>query len=397
MPQPKLEVADIFRRHGEAWRTANAAHVSLAQRRVMTAIEICRTAALGGHVERCEDCAHMRIAYNSCRNRHCNKCQWSAAQEWLEARKAELLPVPYFHVVFTLPPRIRAIAYQNKAKVYGLLFKAAADTLIIIAADPKHLGAAIGLTAVLHTWGQRLDHHPHAHCIVPGGGIAPNGESWVRCRSNFLVSVKVLSRLFRRLFLQGLEALHTAGDLQFFTDLGALKDAKAFREYLAPLRKREWVVYAKRPFAGPAQVLAYLARYTHRIAIANSRLLSLCDGTVSFRWRDYKDDNKIKVMTLEAGEFIRRFLLHVLPDGFHRIRHYGLFANGHRADKLALCRKLLKVAPAPIDCNSEDHDDDGAPDIDPPPCPCCGGRMRIVESFDGPLSRPYHVRKFDSS
>jgi Putative transposase len=250
---------------------------------------------------------------------------------------------------------------------------------------------------VLHTWGQKLDHHPHVHCIVPGGGIAPNGESWVRCRWNFLLSVKVLSRLFRRLFLEGLEALHAAGELQFFADLDRLKDTKPFRNYLSPLRRREWVVYAKRPFAGPAQVLAYLARYTHRVAIANSRLLSLCDGTVNFRWRDYKDDNKSKVMTLEAGEFIRRFLLHVLPDGFHRIRHYGLFANGHRAGKLALCRKLLKVAPAPIDCNSEDHDDGSASDVDPPPCPCCGGRMRIIESFNGPLSRSYHVRKLDSS
>jgi hypothetical protein len=397
MPQPKLEVADIFRRHGEAWRTANAAHVSLAQRRVMTAIEICRTAALGGHVERCEDCAHLRIAYNSCRNRHCNKCQWSAAQEWLEARKAELLPVPYFHVVFTLPAKIRGIAYQNNAKVCGLLFKAAADTLTIIAADPKHLGAAIGLTAVLHTWGQRLDYHPHVHCIVPGGGIAPNGERWVRCRPKFLLSVKVLSRLFRRLFLEGLEALHAAGELQFFTHLDPLRDPRSFRAYLAPLHKGKWVVYAKQPFAGPAQVLAYLARYTHRVAIANSRLLSLSDGKVRFRWRDYKDDNKSKVMTLEAGEFIRRFLLHVLPDGFHRIRHYGLFANGHRADKLALCRKLLEVAPVSVDRNSEDHGDDSAPQNDSPPCPCCGGRMKILETFDGALSRPYHVRKFDSS
>jgi hypothetical protein len=397
MPQPKLEVADIFRRHGEAWRTANAAHVSLAQRRVMTAIEICRTAALGGHVERCEDCAHLRIAYNSCRNRHCSKCQWSAAQEWLEARKAELLPVPYFHVVFTLPAKIRGIAYQNNAKVYGLLFKAAADTLTIIAADPEHLGAAIGLTAVLHTWGQRLDYHPHVHCIVPGGGIAPNGERWVRCRPKFLLSVKVLSRLFRRLFLEGLEALHAAGELQFFTDLDPLRDPRSFRAYLAPLHKGKWVVYAKQPFAGPAQVLAYLARYTHRVAIANSRLLSLSDGKVRFRWKDYKDDNKSKVMTLEAGEFIRRFLLHVLPDGFHRIRHHGLFANGHRADKLALCRKLLEVAPVSVDRNSEDHGDDSAPQNDSPPCPCCGGRMKILETFDGALSRPYHVRKFDSS
>ena len=401
MPQSKLEVADIFRRHGEAWRTANAGHVSLAQRRVMTAIEICRTAALGGHVERCEDCAHMRIAYNSCRNRHCNKCQWSAAQQWLEARKAELLPVPYFHVVFTLPAKIRAIAYQNKAEVYGLLFKAAADTLTIIAADPKHLGAAIGLTAVLHTWGQRLDHHPHVHCIVPGGGIAPNGESWVRCRRNFLVSVKVLSRLFRRLFLEGLEALHAAGELQFFTDLDPLRAPRSFRAYLAPLRKSKWVVYAKRPFAGPSQVLAYLARYTHRVAIANSRLLSLSDGNVRFRWRDYKDDNKSKVMELEAGEFIRRFLLHVLPDGFHRIRHYGLFANGHRADKLALCRKLLKVAPNPISCNSEDHNGGGAADNDPPPCPCCGGRIghclariTFVDSIAHDLLRLDHTDQY---
>ena len=337
----------------------------------------------------------MRIAYNSCRNRHCNKCQWSAAQRWLEARKAELLPVPYFHVVFTLPAKIRAIAYQNKAKMYGLLFKAAADTLTIIAADRKHLGAAIGLTAVLHTWGQRLDYHPHVHCIVPGGGISPDGERWVRCRANFLLSVKVLSRLFRRLFLEGLEALHAAGELQFFTNLGRLKDAKPFRTYLAPLRRCKWVVYAKRPFAGPAQVLAYLARYTHRVAIANSRLLSLSDGKVRFRWRDYKDDNKSKVMELEVGEFIRRFLLHVLPDGFHRIRHYGLFANGHRADKLALCRKLLKAAPDPW--NSEDHDGGGAADNNPPPCPCCGGRMRIIESFEGALSRPYRIRRFDSS
>src|SRR3984893_12437299 len=386
MPQPKLEVADIFRRHGEAWRTANAGHVSLAQRRVMTAIEICRTAALGGHVERCEDCAHMRVAYNSCRNRHCNKCQWSAAQGWLEARKAELLPVPSFHVVFTLPARIRAIAYQNKAKVYGLLFKAAADALTIIAADPKHLGAAIGLTAVLHTWGQKLDHHPHVHCIVAGGGIAPNGESWVRCPGNFLLSVEVLSRLFRRLFLEGLEALHAAGALRFFTDLGALKDARAFRAYLAPLRRRKWVVYAKRPFAGPAQVLAYLARYTHRVATGNSRLLSLCDGTVSFRWRDYKDDNKSKVMTLETGEFIRRFLLHVLPNGFHRIRQYGLFANGHRADKLALCRSLLAAPSAPMDRNDDD-DDSGVLNHKPPACPCCGGHMTIIESFSGSLCR----------
>ena len=265
MPRSKLEVADIFRRHGEAWRTANTGHVSLGQLRVMSAIEACRTAVLGGHVERCEDCAHTRIAYNSCRNRHCPKCQWSAAAGWLEARKAELLPVPYFHVVFTLPAQIGAIAYQNKAKVYGILFKAAAEALTTIAADSKHLGAAIGLTAVLHTWGQNLDHHPHVHCIVPGGGISPDGERWVACRPNFFLSVRVLSRLFRRLFLQYLDAAFAADELQFFSDPSVLKAASAFKQYLAPLRRSEWVVFAKRPFAGLEQVLAYLARYTHRV------------------------------------------------------------------------------------------------------------------------------------
>jgi len=396
MPGPKFEVADVFRRHGEAWRAANAAHLNLAQRRVMTAIEVCRTAALGGHVEQCEDCAHTRIAYNSCRNRHCPKCQWTAAQAWLTAREAELLPVPYFHVVFTLPGAIGAIAYQNKAKVYGMLFSAAAETLTTIAADPKHLGAEIGLTAVLHTWGQNLGHHPHIHCIVPGGGISSDGKQWVQCRTDFFLSVRVLSRLFRRLFLERLEEAHGKGELQFFSDLVGLADEESFKTYLAPLRKTEWVVYAKRPFAGPSQVLAYLARYTHRVAIANSRLLKVDNNHVSFRWKDYREngEHKAKVMRLDADEFMRRFLLHVLPDGFHRIRHYGLFANGHRADKLVLCRKLLEVPPTTTERHGEDH---AAPDNDPPPCPCCGGRMRVIETFDGPLSRPYHVRRLDSS
>jgi hypothetical protein len=397
MSRPKLEVADVFRRHGAAWRAANKAHLSLAQRRVMTAIEVCRTGALGGHVERCEDCAHTRIAYNSCRNRHCPKCQWPAAQAWLAAREAELLPVPYFHVVFTLPAALGAIAYQNKAKVYGLLFTAATETLTTIAADPKHLGADIGVTAVLHTWGQNLQHHPHVHCIVPGGGIAPDGQRWIACKNSFFLPVRVLSRLFRRLFLQGLEALHAAGEFQFFTDLSALNHARAFRAYLAPLRKIEWIVYAKKPFAGPQQVLAYLARYTHRVAIANSRLLDLDDSHVSFRWKDYRENGqrKRKVMRLAVGEFMRRFLLHVLPSGFHRIRHYGLFANGHRADKLELCRRLLNVPSAPTGHTS--NDDNGSTDSnhEPPPCPCCGGRMIIIERFAGPLSRPYHVRKLD--
>jgi Putative transposase/Transposase zinc-binding domain len=393
----RLEVADIFRRHGQVWRTANAGHVSRGQLRVMSAIEACRTAALGGHVERCEDCAHTRIAYNSCRNRHCPKCQWRTAQAWLEARGAELLPVPYFHVVFTLPAKIGAIAYQNKAKVYGLLFSAAAETLTTIAADPKHLGAAIGLTAVLHTWGQNLDHHPHVHCIVPGGGISPDGERWIPCRAGFFLSVRVLSRLFRRLFLEGLVAAFDAGELQFFTGLVALRDREAFKAYLAPLRKTEWVVYAKRPFAGPKQVLAYLARYTHRVAIGNSRLLSLAYGKVRFRWKDYRQRGNTKVMMLDVGEFIRRFLLHVLPDGFHRIRHYGLFANGHRADKLALCRNLLDAPPESSPGSSDGCADQDADDSNPYPCPCCGGRMRIIETFDGPVSGPYHKPRCDSS
>ena len=397
MSRPKLEVADIFRCHGAAWRAANKAHLSLAQRRVMTAIEVCRTAALGGHVERCEDCDHTTIAYNSCRNRHCPKCQWPAAQAWMAAREAELMPVPHFHVVFTLPAALGAIAYQNKAKVYGLLFTAAAETLTTIAADPKHLGADIGVTAVLHTWGQNLQHHPHVHCSVPGGGISPDGERWIACKDGFFLPVRVLSRLFRRLFLEGLEAMYAAGELQFFTDLSALNRASALRAYLAPLRKTEWVVYAKKPFAGPNQVLAYLARYTHRVAIANSRLLDLDETHVRLRWKDYRENGhrKYKVMRLDVGEFIRRFLLHVLPSGFHRIRHYGLFANGHRTAKLELCRRLLNIPSAPTDRANSDDNGSTSSDHEPPPCPCCGGRMIVIERFDGPLSRPYHVRKLD--
>ena len=399
MSKPKLEVADIFRRHGDAWRAANAGHVSLAQRRVMTAIELCRTAALGGHVERCEDCAHSRIAYNSCRNRHCPKCQWRAAQRWMAARSAELLPVSYFHVVFTLPAEVAAIACQNKAAVYGLLFKAAARTLSAIAADPRHLGAEIGLTAVLHTWGQKLDHHPHIHCIVPGGGISPDGTRWISCKPGFFLSVRVLSRLFRRLFLEGLFALFDAGQLQFFNDLAALADRASLSSRLAPLWRREWVVYAKRPFAGPEQVLAYLARYTHRVAIGNSRLTELTGEDVAFRWKDYrvKGRTKPKVMKLAASEFIRRFLMHVLPDGFCRIRHYGLFANGHRAEKLASCRRLLDAPqPGPEQDGKQKHGAAAVP-VEPPPCPCCGGRMKLFESFDGLFSRPRPVWRADTS
>ncbi len=380
MARPALEVADIFRHHGAAWRKANAGHVSLGQLKVMSAIENCRTAALGGHVARCEACAHTLIAYNSCRNRHCPKCQGAAAKQWLAEREAELLPLPYYHVVFTLPAPIADIAYQNKAVIYDLLFKASAETLITIAADPKHLGARIGLTAVLHTWGSALTHHPHVHMIVPGGGIALDGERWIACRPGFFLPVRVLSRLFRRLFLESLAATHAAGRLQFFGDHAALADRAAFASYLAPLRKAEWVVYSKRPFGGPEQVLAYLARYTHRVAIANSRLIACDAETVTFRWKDYraKGRERYKTMTLAVPEFIHRFLIHVLPKGFHRIRHYGLFANTSRADNIARLRVLLRV-------HAAQRQSDGAETDEPPlpsyPCPCCGGRMIVIETF----------------
>jgi hypothetical protein len=381
VPRPPLEVADVFRAHGAAWRKANAGHVSLAQLKVMSAIESCRTSALGGHVECCEDCAHMRVAYNSCRNRHCPKCQGAAARQWLAEREAELLPVPYYHVVFTLPAAIGAIAFQNKATVYDLLFRTAADTLTAIAADPKHLGARIGLTAVLHTWGSALSHHPHVHVIVPAGGLSPDGARWIACKPGFLLPVRVLSRLFRRLFLESLAALHAAGRLAFFGDLAPLAATDAFDAALAPLRRSEWVVYAKRPFAGPQAVLAYLARYTHRVAISNSRLIALDEAGVAFKWKDYriKGRNRLKTMTLDAAEFIRRFLLHVLPSGFHRIRHYGLFAGTVRAHNIERVRQLL-AAPKPRPAQADSDTETPSPAHR---CPCCGGRMIIVETFEG--------------
>jgi hypothetical protein len=399
--RPAVEVADIFRRHGPAWRNANAGHVSLDQLKAMSAIENCRTAALGGHVERCEDCAHVRVAYNSCRNRHCPKCQAIAAKEWLAEREAELLPVPYYHVVFTLPAPIADIAWQNKAVVYGMLFKAAAETLVTIAADPKHLGARIGLTAVLHTWGSALTHHPHVHVIVPGGGISPDGEHWIPCRNGFFLPVRVLSRLFRRLFLEKLAAAYHAGRLNFFGNQAALADPKAFKDHLTPLRKTEWVVYAKRPFGGPEAVLAYLSRYTHRIAIANSRLIAFNDSGVTFKWKDYraKEQQRAKVMTLATDEFIRRFLIHVLPSGFHRIRHYGLFANGGRAENIVRARQLLNVPQAPRQTDDARPADDGEPSSSYP-CPCCGGRMIIIETFDrgcAPRHQPTRRIWIDSS
>jgi hypothetical protein len=379
--RPALEVADIFRDHGAAWRKTNAGHVSLEQLKVMSAIERCRTAELGGHVARCEACAHTLIAYNSCRNRHCPKCQGAAAREWLTGRQADLLPVPYFHVVFTLPAPIADIAYKNKAVIYDLLFKAAVETTLTIAADPRHLGATIGITAVLHTWGSAMTHHPHLHMIVPGGGISPDGSNWIACRPNFFLPVRVLSRLFRRLFLDRLRAAHPA--LAFFGDHAALADKNAFAAFLAPLRKAEWVVYAKEPFGGPQAVLAYLSRYTHRVAISNRRLISVDAAGVTFKWKDYRIEGtgRYKTMRLSTDEFIRRFLMHVLPKGFHRIRHYGLLANGSRVANIAHARTLLAVPPDPMPPEANAVAEPDQPHTLPKPCPCCGGRMIIIETF----------------
>jgi Putative transposase/Transposase zinc-binding domain len=398
MSRQTLEVADIFRAQGPAWRQAHQGHISLGQLKVMSAIEACRSAALGGHVLRCSTCAHRQIAYNSCRNRHCPRCQGSAAHRWLEARQADLLPVEYFHLVFTLPAPISDLAYHNKSVIYTILFKATAETLQTIAADPRHLGARVGLTLVLHTWGSAMPHHPHVHGIVPGGGLSLDGEQWVHCRPGFFLPVRVLSRLFRRLFLERLNQACQAGDLKFFGEHRLLENAKAFDDWIKPLRKIEWVVYAKRPFAGPEAVLSYLSRYTHRVAIANSRLLKFNDQGVTFKWKDYraKPQFRNKVMTLETDEFIRRFLIHVLPSGFHRIRHYGLLANSGRRDNLKRARELL------IDkSDDEEVGENGAidsaesklTDIPELPqatyiCPDCGSPMVIIECFErGQLPR----------
>jgi len=384
MVRPTLEVADIFRGHGAAWRQANSGHVSLDQLKVMSAVERCRTAALGGHVAACEDCGHSHIAYNSCRNRHCPKCQGAAARDWLAARQAELLPVGYFHLVFTLPSQIADIAYQNKRVIYAILFKASAEAMLTIAADPKHLGARIGFTAVLHSWGSAMTHHPHVHMIVPGGGLAPDGKAWLSCRPRFFLPVRVLSRLFRRLFLEKLMAAHQAGDLRFFNHHLALADSTAFKHYLDPLRKAEWVVYAKEPFAGPEAVLAYLSRYTHRVAISNSRLVSADQRGVTFRCKDYrlKGAARYKTMTLPIHEFIRRFLIHVLPKRFHRIRHYGFLANGNRAANLARARALLALPGRDHAATPASPDTSDEPSPNPHPCPHCGGPMVIIETFE---------------
>jgi hypothetical protein len=395
MDRPTLEVADVFRRYGDLYRNTIGPALSTAHRRVMTAIEQCRTAALGEHVEQCDRCGHTRVWYNSCRNRHCPSCQSLTRAAWIEARTADLLDCQYFHVVFTVPQALAEIAAQNKAVVYSILFRATADTLRIIAADPRHLGAEIGFVAVLHTWGQTLVDHPHLHCVVPGGGLSPDGTRWIACRPGFFLPVRVLSRLFRRLFLDALQEAFDAGRLQFGASLKALADRRAFADHLAPARHTDWVVYAKPPFAGPQQVLEYVGRYTHRVAISNHRLLDMDDGRVRFRYKDYRADrpDTPQTMTLAATEFIRRFLLHVLPSGFHRIRYYGLLGNRHRTENLARCRQLLGMTvPSPV------------PDACPPPrdyrdhyesltgvslrtCPIChDGRMIPIE--DRPRARP---------
>ena len=385
MSRPSLEVADIFRAHGPAYRRAHAGHLSLGQLKVMSAIEACRTDELGGHVARCDDCQRLAVSYNSCRNRHCPKCQGSAAKVWLAERQADLLPAPYFHVVFTLPAQIAAIALNNKAVVYDLLFKAAAQTLQTIAADPQRLGARLGLIAVLHTWGSALTHHPHVHCIVPGGGLSPDGQRWIACRKGFFLPVRVLSRFFRRLFLEKLADAHARGRLRFFGALTSLAAPPAFAAHLAPLRRAEWVVYAKPPFGGPSAVLAYLARYTHRVAISSSRLVSLNDQAVRFRWKDYRGADpatgtvKMATMALAPAEFIRRFLIHVLPPSFHRIRHYGLLAKGPNTVPLDALRALiLQRTPQPTAVHADAPEPTEPKTAPALTCPC-GGALRIIE------------------
>jgi hypothetical protein len=387
--RPTLELADILRLHGPAFRNTQGARLTRPQRRVMGAIETCRTATLGGHVEQCDSCGLVRIAFNSCRNRHCPKCQGLARAQWLADRQADLLPVPYFHVVFTVPPPVAAIALQNKAIVYDILLKAAAETIRTIAADPRHLGGEAGTIAVLHTWGQTLTHHPHAHCIVPGGARAPDG-TWIASRPNFFLPVHVLSRLYRRLFLERLQAAFDRQALVLTGDLAPLKEPIAFAHHLTALRRVKWVVYAKRPFGGPQQVLKYLGRYTHRVAIANTRLIACDDGRVSFRWKDYRAGNKSKMITLDAHEFIRRFLLHVLPPGFRRIRHFGFLANACRTTKLATIRAALQ-APKPAPAVTHDDYRERCAALTGcriGVCPTCGGTMTSIGLLYARFSRP---------
>jgi Putative transposase/Transposase zinc-binding domain len=399
--RPVLEVADIFRDHGAAWRRANAGHVRLDQLKVMSAIERCRTAALGGHVARCEGCAHTVIGFNSCRNRHCPKCQGAAARKWLAEREAELLDVGYFHLVFTLPAAVADLAWQNKAVVYDLLFKAAAEATLTIAADPKHLGARIGITAVLHTWGSAMTHHPHIHMIVPGGGLSADCTRWIACQPSFFLSVRVLSRLFRRLFLGLLATAHAKGRLAFFGACEKLAEIRAFAAFLKRQRKVEWVVYAKAPFGGPEAVLAYLARYTHRVAISNRRLIAADEASVTFTYKDYRVEGpgRHKAMTLATHEFIRRFLMHVLPKGFQRIRHYGLLANGNRTRLVAKARELLAMAPREKQPADEQTAQPAMPQALPCPCPRCGGQMVVIEILARSWAPDYQspLIRFDTS
>jgi hypothetical protein len=385
MARQALEVADIFRDHGPAWRTANAGHLSLAQMKVMSAIERCRTAALGGHVARCESstCGHSAISFNSCRDRHCPKCQGTAARKWLAEREADLLPVGYFHLVYTLPAPIAAIAWHNKRVIYDILFKASAQTTLTIAADPKHLGARIGITAVLHSWGSAMTHHPHIHMIVPGGGLPADGSKWISSRKRYFLPVPVLSRLFRRLFLKMLVAAHASGCLKFFGDHVGLANSVAFARFLRPLRKVEWITYAKEPFAGPKSVLAYLSRYTHRVAISNSRLIKADETGVTFKYKDYRVEGpeRYQTMTLSPHEFIRRFLMHVLPKGFHRIRHYGLFASSSRAANVTRARELLSAATPPERAGQAETTKTSKAEAPDRCCPSCGGRMIVIERF----------------
>jgi hypothetical protein len=381
--RPSLEVADIFARFGGAYRQAHKGHLSLGQLKVMSAIQSCRTAVLGGHVEGCTQCDYTKIAYNSCRNRHCPKCQGAAARDWLAKRQEDLLPIGYFHVVFTLPAQIGDIAWPNKAVIYDLLFKTATETLMTIAADSRHLGAKIGITAVLHTWGSAITHHPHIHMIVPGGGLSKDGKRWIRSRKKFLVPVRVLSKLFRRLFLTKLMALHQAKMLRFFGDHAPLANHSQFARFIASMRAKNWVVYAKAPFSGPDAVLAYLARYTHRVAISNKRLIAINDGGITFAYKDYRrpSGDQQQTMTLTPDAFMTRFLLHVLPKGFHRIRHYGFLSSGVRVKEIAAIRQILGVP----ETTDQREDDQLQPDAPPKKpwliCPCCGGDMVIIEVF----------------
>jgi hypothetical protein len=377
---PTLELADLFRAFGPAFRERRTGQLPLRHLRVMSAIERCRTAALGGHIYECDHCHERRIAYNSCRNRHCPKCQGAERFRWLEARRKEILPVDYFHVVFTLPSALGPLALRNQKIVYTLLFRCAAQALLEVAADPKHLGARLGVLAILHTWGQQLTHHPHVHCIVPGGGLSPAGDRWLSSRPGFLLPVRVLSRVFRGKVLAGLKAAHASSELALVGRVEALADPQRFRDLLDELYQQEWVVYSKPPFAGPEAVLKYLARYTHRVALSNQRLVGLEGDTVALSWKDYRHNGRRRLLHLPAEELIRRFLQHVLPEGFVRIRYYGFFANRHRAEALERCRQLLKAPPS-------DEASPAKEERPPQVCPTCGeGTLKIVDRIAAPRS-----------